>query len=81
MRGKHVGHHLFFGWGGGLQGNDADSYIDWLWNKWRTMPKRVDPAELKSTTWDSDKTRRKLVVDAPRPRKPGRRQSTGGQNY
>ena len=80
-RGKHVGHKLFFGQGGGSPDRSNDKYIAWLWNKWRTMKPCLDPASLTTTEWDSDRQRRILVKDAPRPRHSGRRQATGGQNY
>jgi len=79
-RGKHVGHHLFFGQGGGSPDRSNDKYIAWLWEKWLNMPKRVDPATLTTTQWRTEKDRKALAIDAPRPRKPGRRQATG-QNY
>ncbi len=80
-RGKHVGHHLFFGWGGGSPSRCSDRYLDFLWNRWRTMPKRVDPATLTVTEWDSDRARRKATAAAVRPRHPSRRSANAGQSY
>jgi len=80
-RGKHIAGKLFFGMGGGSPDRSNDRYIDWLWNHWRNMPPRIDPTLLTTTQWESDKARRILVKDAPRPRHSGRRQATGGQKY
>ena len=53
----------------------------WLREKWRNVPKFVPPSSLVTTEWNDDKSARKLVADAPRPRKPSRRSALGGGAY
>jgi len=59
----------------------SDAYIKFLRDKWLNVPKRVDPATLRTTGLNEEKSLKALPVGTPRPRKPGRRQATGGQKY